>query len=65
MISKDDARLSLEFDNYYIIQPDFRFFARRFTNNNGNPVREDFEYNSGTNTWWLTVEELNGIVKTL
>lgn len=26
MIPRDNARRTLEFDNYYIIQPDFRFF---------------------------------------
>ncbi len=62
MITKDDARKALEFDGHYIIQPDFRFFERRFENNNGKPVPEDFEYNSGTNTWWLTHEELRDMI---
>lgn len=63
MITKDDARMTLEFDDYYIIQPFFRFFLRRFKNNGGKPVSEDFEYNSGTNTWWLTIKELKEMVK--
>jgi UDP-N-acetylglucosamine 4,6-dehydratase len=63
MITKDDARMTLEFDDYYIIQPFFRFFLRRFKNNGGKPVPEDFEYNSGTNTWWLTIKELKEMVK--
>jgi UDP-N-acetylglucosamine 4,6-dehydratase/5-epimerase len=63
MIPRDDARNTLEFDNYYIIQPDFRFFKHRFKNNDGRPVPEDFEYNSGTNSWWLTEEELRKILK--
>lgn len=65
MIPRDEARNTLEFDNYYVIQPDFRFFARRFKNDGGKPVPEDFEYNSGTNTWWLTIEELRDMIKTL
>jgi UDP-N-acetylglucosamine 4,6-dehydratase len=65
MIPRDDARNTLEFDNYYIIQPDFRFFKHRFKNDNGKPVPEDFEYNSKTNTWWLTVEELREMVKSI
>ncbi len=63
MITKDDARKTLEFDTYYIVQPEFRFFKRRFNNNGGKPVPEDFEYNSGTNSWWLTIEELREMIK--
>jgi UDP-N-acetylglucosamine 4,6-dehydratase len=62
MIPKDDARRTIEYDHYYIIQPDFRFWGHRFNGNGGKPVAEDFEYNSGTNPWRLTVDEMRGIV---
>ncbi len=65
MVPRDEARKTLEFDNYYIIQPDFRFFERRFKNKGGKLVPDDFEYNSGTNTWRLTVEELRKMIKNL
>ncbi len=65
MVPRDDARRALEFNNCYIIQPDFRFFTRRFKNDDGKPTPKDFEYNSGTNTWWLTKEELNEMIKTI
>lgn len=65
MIPKDEARRTLEFDNYYIIQPDFRFFARRFKNDGGKTVAEDFEYSSGANPRWLTVEEIRGMIKSI
>lgn len=58
MVPKDDARNTLEFDDHYMIQPTFRYFQRRFNGNGGKPVPEDFEYNSGTNSWWLTIKEL-------
>lgn len=63
MIPRDESRKTLEYDGYYIVQPDFRFFERRFINNGGHPVDEDFEYSSGTNTWWLTIEELQEMIK--
>jgi len=65
MIPVDEARNTLEFSNYYIIQPNFRFFERRFKNDDGKPVREDFEYNSGTNTKWINIEQLNEMIKNL
>ncbi len=63
MVPSDDARRTLEFDNHYIIQPDFRFWSRRFESSSGKPVPEDFEYNSGTNSWWLTIEELREMIR--
>lgn len=65
MVTKDDARRTLEFDNYYIIQPAFNFFIKRFKNNGGKSVPEDFEYNSGTNNRWLETEELRDMITTL
>jgi UDP-N-acetylglucosamine 4,6-dehydratase len=64
MIPIDDARRTVEFDSYYIIQPDFLFWEKR-NNHSGKPVPENFEYNSGTNPWRLTVEEMKGMIKTL
>lgn len=63
MVPRDEARKTLEFKNYYIIQPDFRFFERRFKNKGGKPVPDDFEYNSGTNTWRLSIEELQKMIQ--
>jgi UDP-N-acetylglucosamine 4,6-dehydratase len=65
MVPKDDARRTLEFGNYYLIQPDFRYFERRFKNKGGKPVPEDYEYNSETNKWLLSVEELKVMIENL
>ncbi|TBV82717.1 MAG: UDP-N-acetylglucosamine 4,6-dehydratase (inverting) [Desulfobulbaceae bacterium] len=58
MISKDDARNTIEFDDYYVVKPMFRYFGRRFCEDGGKPAPDDFEYNSGTNSWWITINEL-------
>ncbi|PKN34729.1 MAG: UDP-N-acetylglucosamine 4,6-dehydratase (inverting) [Deltaproteobacteria bacterium HGW-Deltaproteobacteria-19] len=65
MIPRDDARKTLEFEDHYIIQPDFRFWSRRFNGAGGQPVAEDFEYNSADNPWKLSIEEMQEMVKTL
>lgn len=62
MIPRDEARNALEFKDYYMIQPNFRFFKRRYKNSKGKHVPEDFEYNSGTNTHWLTTKELRKMI---
>ena len=63
MITKDDNRNTEEYGDYYVVKPQFRFFARRYSINSGKPVPADFEYNSLNNPWRLSVEELRQIIK--
>ena len=63
MVPKDDAHRTLEYKSHYVIQPNFRFFERRFSNNGGKPVSEYFEYNSKSNPWFLGIDELKKIIE--
>jgi len=65
MIPRDEARRTLEFDNYYVIQPEFKFWSQRSSGNGGRPVSDDFEYSSENNPWRLTIEEMREIIKSL
>ncbi|MEF2145605.1 MAG: UDP-N-acetylglucosamine 4,6-dehydratase (inverting) [Desulfovibrionaceae bacterium] len=65
MITKDDARNTLEFDDHYLIKPEFKFFEDRFHESGGKPVSEDFEYNSCDNKWQLSIAELQEMIGTL
>jgi len=65
MVTIDDARDTLEFDNYFLIKPRFRFFERRFCENSCKPVAENFEYNSATNTQWVSKDQLRSMIKDL
>ena len=65
MVPKDDAHRTIEYEDKYIIKPDFRFFSRRFNSNRGKPVPEGFEYNSGTNPWKLSIEEAREMIAQL
>ena len=65
MIPKDDARRTLEFKDYYIIQPEFYYWKKRYHESAGQSVSEDFEYNSGTNPWKLTIKEMKAILNNL
>ncbi|MCG3084807.1 UDP-N-acetylglucosamine 4,6-dehydratase (inverting) [Anoxybacillus sp. LAT_35] len=62
MITEDDARRTLEFDTYYIIQPEFPWWLSDAVEG-GNPLPDGFKYTSDTNTEWLTVEELRALVE--
>lgn len=62
MITKEDARNTLEFDDYYIILPeiDFDYIVHMYPQ--GKTVDPDFEYHSGNNNKWLTVEDMNKLI---
>jgi UDP-N-acetylglucosamine 4,6-dehydratase len=65
MISQDDARHTIEFDDYYVIQPDFVWWENRDTliQDGGKLCKEGFSYCSDTNDKWLTVDELKETVE--
>lgn len=65
MITQEDARNTLEFEDYYIIFPqiDFHHITQRYPD--GKPVAEDFEYHSGNNTQWLSVAEMRKLIEDL
>jgi UDP-N-acetylglucosamine 4,6-dehydratase/5-epimerase len=64
MCPADDSHLTLEFQNHYVLRPTIRFhhedidYSVDGTRDVGKPVSAGFEYNSGTNPWMLTVEEI-------
>jgi UDP-N-acetylglucosamine 4,6-dehydratase (inverting) len=59
MITKDDARTTYEYDNHYVIYPQFVWWSKeRYFKQGGMQVNKDFEYHSATNKDWLDVEAL-------
>ncbi len=63
MCPSDDSHRTLEFEDHYVIGPTISFFTPVNYEVNaigeiGKPVAENFEYNSGTNPWFLDVIEL-------
>ena len=67
MISIDDAINTLEFENYYVIQPAHPWWdnLEYLQINGGKPVDSDFVYSSQNNKKWLTIDELKNIVNKL
>lgn len=68
MCPLDDARLTLEFADHYVIKPTIEFNSYiDFSPNNlgeiGKPVPEDFQYSSDRNNQWLTPEQLLAMIQ--
>jgi UDP-N-acetylglucosamine 4,6-dehydratase len=62
MISQEDARNTVEMDSYYIILPDFTWWHPTETYKKAKRVPPDFEYHSGNNTQWLSVDQMKILV---
>lgn len=59
MITKDDSRMTYEYDKHYIVYPNFEWMnLARWLLTGGKLVEEGFEYNSGNNKEWLDEEAL-------
>jgi UDP-N-acetylglucosamine 4,6-dehydratase len=61
LISEDDGRHTLEYDGYFVIQPQFPWWGSD-RGNGGRPVPSGFIYSSGKNPDVLNVEEIRRIV---
>lgn len=64
MVTKEDSLRTYEFDKHFIIYPEYNFWGKATIPQGGKRVEEGFEYNSGTNTEWLSVEDLRELLKT-
>jgi len=62
LICEDDARNILEFDNFFLIKPDFEWWESEEWPG-GKPVADDFSYKSDTNTDWLDTEQISRLLK--
>ncbi|MHC4738254.1 MAG: polysaccharide biosynthesis protein [Planctomycetota bacterium] len=62
MISRGDSINTLEFDDYYIIQPNMPWWNPGGYMPKGKPVGDEFEYHSGNNTDWLTIAQMRDLI---
>ncbi|MGS2720406.1 UDP-N-acetylglucosamine 4,6-dehydratase (inverting) [Paraglaciecola aestuariivivens] len=69
MVPEEMAHHSLEFDDHYVITPAIKFFDKTVNylenklGEKGRQVESKFEYHSGTNPHFLTVQELQALDK--
>ncbi len=69
MCPKDDSYRTIEFDDHYVISPAINFHDGNinFIMNNlaeqGKPVEQGFSYDSGTNKWFLNIEQTIELLK--
>jgi len=64
MVTKDDSFLTYEYDNHYIIYPHFDWWKFDPSQiGDGVKVPDGFEYNSGNNKQWMSVDDIREQLK--
>lgn len=63
MCPSDDSHLTLEFDDHYVIRPTIQFsnqvdFDTNRLGETGKPVAQGFEFHSGTNPDFLSIDQI-------
>lgn len=61
LITKADARHTLEFDAFYIILPEYNWWNAA-NHLEGKSIKVDFEYSSDQNEKWLSIEEMQKMI---
>lgn len=63
MITEDDARMTLALEDRYVIQPSLTFWSQgSYLDLDAEPVPEDFNYASNTNSEWLTIDDFRTLL---
>ena len=58
MITKDYANYTYDYEDYYVIYPNFEWWNKEKVKSGGILIPKDWDYNSGTNDVWLDADEL-------
>mgnify|MGYP001602124514 CR=1 FL=1 len=63
LFTNDEARHTKEFDNYFVIEPEFAFWGWGKKNiNEGKQLASDFYYASDNNTQWIGQDDLKKMI---
>ncbi|KAF5086814.1 UDP-N-acetylglucosamine 4,6-dehydratase [anaerobic digester metagenome] len=66
MVTNEDSRTTYEYDDHFIIYPNFDWwdFDKHFKPG-GKKVKEGFRYSSDNNTEWLSADDLKELLETI
>lgn len=65
MVTVEDSMNTYEYDKHFIVYPQMVWSDSKKAEPTGKKVPEGFSYSSGNNNWWLTVEEIRELLKTV
>lgn len=63
MVTREDSMSTYEYEKHFIIYPHMEWWNVEKIQPGGKRIEQGFEYSSGTNTEWLSVEQLQELLK--
>ena len=64
MVTREDSLHTYEYEKHYIVYPHYNWWGDKDVLPGGKLVKPEFEYSSGTNTEWLTIADIQRLLKT-
>mgnify|MGYP005765839397 FL=1 len=65
MITREDSLTTYEYEKHFIVYPHFDWWDSSKIQTGGKKVKPEFEYSSGSNNRWLSVEQIQELLKPL
>jgi UDP-N-acetylglucosamine 4,6-dehydratase len=67
LLTRDDARNTIEFKDYFIVNPNIHMWdaetSSAYGDERGTPVPADFEYSSNNNDRWFNIDQLRAVIQ--
>ncbi len=63
MVTVEDSYMTYEYDKHFIVYPQVTWNDRQKRNLSGKKVADGFSYSSGSNTKWLSVEQIRQLLE--
>lgn len=64
MVTREDSLHTYEYEKHYIVYPNYNWWGDKDVLPGGKLVKAEFEYSSGTNTQWLSVDKIQKLLET-
>lgn len=64
MVTREDSMNTYEYKKHYIVYPHYNWWGKNDIIKGGKLVKPEFEYSSGTNAEWLTINDIKKKLKT-
>lgn len=64
MVTREDSLHTYEYEKHFIVYPHYNWWGKKDIISGGKSVNPGFEYSSGTNMEWLSIEDLKKKLKT-
>ena len=65
MVTTEDSATTYEYEKHFIVYPQITFNERQVPDLSGRKVEDGFAYSSGTNSQWMSVEEIRERLKSV